>query len=78
MKCISIGSRLILRNVLDSVRSYLMSISVPLTVLSSIESLRAWFFWSADLDERRMSWVRWDLVLPNKGDGGLRLGVFCV
>lgn len=38
--------------------------------------MREKFFWGADVDERRMHWVRWDKVLAVKEEGGLRVGNF--
>ncbi|KAL4584913.1 hypothetical protein LXL04_009524 [Taraxacum kok-saghyz] len=48
--------------------------SVPLTVLKTLETLRARFFWGADVGERKLHWVRWDRVLSSIQDGGLGVG----
>lgn len=32
------------------------------------------FFLGGDVDHRKMSWVKWDLVLPDKSRGGLKIG----
>nr|KAJ0209405.1 hypothetical protein LSAT_V11C400225470 [Lactuca sativa] len=31
-------------------------------------------FWGADVQERKISWVKWDLILNCKEKGGLRVG----
>lgn len=75
-KTLSFGGRLtIVKSVLGSLGSYLMSIFlVPMSVLTSLEALRAKFFWGADVDERRMHRVRWDRVLASREEGGLGVG----
>ncbi|XP_052625816.1 uncharacterized protein LOC128132862 [Lactuca sativa] len=75
-KRLSVGGRLTLvKSVLGSLGSYLMSAFLaPISVLKVLESLRARFFWGADIDERRMHWVRWDRVLTSRDDGGLGIG----
>ena len=72
-KMLSIGGRLtLLKSVLGSIGSYLMSVfGVPTTVLKSLEALRARFFWGADIGERKIHWVSWSRVLASKDDGGL-------
>lgn len=75
-KCLSFGGRsTLVKAILGSVASYLMSIyAVPLTVIRDLERLRSTFFWGADLNDRRMHWVRWDKLLTPKEFGGLGIG----
>lgn len=52
--------------------SYLMLIFLaPYSVLTSLEAMRAKFFWGVDMNERHMHWVRWDIVLVTRVEGGL-------
>ena len=39
-----------------------------------LESIRAKFFWGADAQERKISWVKWNLILNCKEKGGLGVG----
>ena len=74
-KMLSIGGRLtLLKTVLGSHGSYLMSLfAIPTTVLKSLEALRTLFF-GADIGERKINWVSWSRVLASKENGGLGVG----
>ena len=56
VKTLYFGGRLTLvKSVLGSLGSYLMSIFlVPMSILTSLEAMRAKFFWGENVDERRM------------------------
>ncbi|GJX40419.1 RNA-directed DNA polymerase, eukaryota, reverse transcriptase zinc-binding domain protein, partial [Tanacetum coccineum] len=75
-KLLSIGGRLtLLKSVMGSLAIYYMSIyKVPATVLKLLESLRARFFWGADLGERKLHWIAWNRVLSSRDSGGLGVG----
>ncbi|PWA47507.1 RNA-directed DNA polymerase, eukaryota [Artemisia annua] len=75
-KLLSIGGRLtLLKSVVGSLAIYYMSIyKVPATVLKLLESLRARFFWGADLGERKLHWIAWNRVLSSRDSGGLGVG----
>lgn len=49
---------------------------VLITMLNSLERMKASFFWGADLDDRRMHWVKWDRIVASRDDGGM--GVWSV
>lgn len=60
---------------LGTVGMYFISIfSIPIIVLCSLESLRAQFFWGADIRERCMHWVGWEKALASRVKGGLGNG----
>ncbi|KAL4569633.1 hypothetical protein LXL04_025275 [Taraxacum kok-saghyz] len=40
----------------------------------SMEKLRSRFFWGMEEDEKKLHWVRWDLILNGKEKGGLEVG----
>nr|GEZ52070.1 RNA-directed DNA polymerase, eukaryota [Tanacetum cinerariifolium] len=75
-KTLSVGGRLtLLKSVLGSLPTYYMSLfKVHGGVLKQLEGLRNSFFLGADLDERKMTWVRWKKVLAQKQYGGLGVG----
>nr|GEV62914.1 RNA-directed DNA polymerase, eukaryota, reverse transcriptase zinc-binding domain protein [Tanacetum cinerariifolium] len=72
LKILSIGGRLtLLKSVLGAISIYHMSIfKVPMKVLQNIESIRACFFNGADVNSKKLSWVRWKNVLAAKDVGG--------
>ncbi|KAL7599452.1 hypothetical protein Lser_V15G24065 [Lactuca serriola] len=75
-KSLSFGGRLtLIKSVLGSLGSYLMFVfMVPICILNSLEALRSRIFWGANLEDTRMHLVRWDRVLADKKEGGLRIG----
>ncbi|GJT65778.1 RNA-directed DNA polymerase, eukaryota [Tanacetum coccineum] len=78
MKTLSIGGRLtLLKSVLGSTPIYYMSIfKVPSQVLKRMEAIRSHFFNGADVNEKKMSWVKWNRVLASKDKGGLGVSSF--
>ncbi|GJT59199.1 hypothetical protein Tco_1002732 [Tanacetum coccineum] len=49
--------------------------NVPSTVTSKLlESLRARFFWGADLGERKLHWIAWNRCFSSRDSGGLGVG----
>lgn len=70
-----LGRLTLLKSVLGSIgMNYLSFFPVPLSVLHSLESLKARFFWGAYLGKRRTHKVSWDRVLASKKEGGLGVG----
>ncbi|GJV54164.1 hypothetical protein Tco_1449905, partial [Tanacetum coccineum] len=47
---------------------------MPSTFVKKLESMRNQFFLGGDIDERKMSWVRWNKCLASKDLGGLKIG----
>nr|GEV34611.1 RNA-directed DNA polymerase, eukaryota, reverse transcriptase zinc-binding domain protein [Tanacetum cinerariifolium] len=78
MKTLSIGGRLtLLKSVLGSLPLYYMSMfKVPLQVLKKIESIHSHFFNGVELNNKKMSLIKWDNVLASKENGGLGISSF--
>ncbi|GJU25341.1 hypothetical protein Tco_1163962 [Tanacetum coccineum] len=74
-KRMSFGGRLTLvKWVLGSLPLYYFSMfRVPLSVLKNLESIRNTFFWGWSGDGKKISWVKWDLLLSSFGAGGLNI-----
>ncbi|GKB64193.1 RNA-directed DNA polymerase, eukaryota [Tanacetum coccineum] len=74
--CLSIGGRSILMSaVLGSLPTYYLSLfRMPRTVCNKLEAMRSKFFWGAEDTNRKIHWVKWDLVLASKDRGGLGFG----
>ncbi|GJZ83465.1 RNA-directed DNA polymerase, eukaryota, reverse transcriptase zinc-binding domain protein [Tanacetum coccineum] len=72
-RLLSVGGRLsLIKSVLGHLPSYYMSIySMPSSVIKKLESMRNRFFLGGDLEERKMTWVRWNKCLASKDHGGL-------
>ena len=70
---LSIGGRLtLIKTVLGSVSIYYMSLfKVPESVIKELERYRATFFWGGGVNDRKISWVKWDSVLNERDKGGL-------
>nr|GEV01413.1 RNA-directed DNA polymerase, eukaryota, reverse transcriptase zinc-binding domain protein [Tanacetum cinerariifolium] len=61
--------------VLGNLLTYFMSIYLMhVSIRSKLESMRSKFFRGADLNESKMSWVKWEKCLSSKKRGGLRIG----
>ncbi|GKB88254.1 putative RNA-directed DNA polymerase, eukaryota, reverse transcriptase zinc-binding domain protein [Tanacetum coccineum] len=73
---LSVGGRLsLIKSVLSSLTIYYMSIyMMPITVQKKLESMRNNFFIGGDMDDKKMTWVRWKKCLENKDLGGLGIG----
>nr|GEW48800.1 RNA-directed DNA polymerase, eukaryota, reverse transcriptase zinc-binding domain protein [Tanacetum cinerariifolium] len=73
LKTLSIGGRLtLLKSDLGAISIYHMSIfKVPIKVLQNIEYIRARFFNGADVNSKKLNWVRWKSVLAAKDVGDL-------
>ncbi|KAL4570859.1 hypothetical protein LXL04_026522 [Taraxacum kok-saghyz] len=48
---------------LSSWKIKMLSMGVPVTLVKYLEAVRARFLWGAEGDERKISWVRWDVVV---------------
>nr|GEW74671.1 hypothetical protein [Tanacetum cinerariifolium] len=70
---LSIGGRLtLLKSVLGSTPIYAMSLyKTPKSVLHSMESIRRKFFYEANDDIKKITWISWSKVLAAKDKGGL-------
>ncbi|GJR98826.1 RNA-directed DNA polymerase, eukaryota, reverse transcriptase zinc-binding domain protein [Tanacetum coccineum] len=75
-RLLSVGGRLsLIKYVLGHLPTYYMSIyPMPSTIVKKLESMRNQFFLGGDIDERKMSWVRWNKCLASKDLGGLGIG----
>ncbi|KAK9058221.1 hypothetical protein SSX86_023061 [Deinandra increscens subsp. villosa] len=73
---LSIGGRATLvTSVLGALGSYYFSMfPLPRNVIKKLESIRARFFWGFDDQEKKSPWIKWDLVLTSKENGGLGFG----
>nr|KAJ0219586.1 hypothetical protein LSAT_V11C300119750 [Lactuca sativa] len=73
VKMLSIGGRLTLvKSVLGNLGIYFFSLfHMLVTVCHLLESLRARFFWGMEEDQRRIHWVKWDIILNSRDKGGL-------
>nr|GEY42073.1 hypothetical protein [Tanacetum cinerariifolium]GEY47340.1 hypothetical protein [Tanacetum cinerariifolium] len=73
---LSVGGRLfLLKSVLGSLPTYYMSIyMMPATVQKKLEAIRNKFFIGGDLEDKKITWVRWKKCLANKDLGGLGIG----
>nr|GEV65397.1 reverse transcriptase domain-containing protein [Tanacetum cinerariifolium] len=68
---LSIGGRSILISaVLGSLPTYyLLLFRMPRTVYNKLKAMRSKFFWGAEDSNRKIHWVKWDLVLASKDRG---------
>ncbi|GJW85507.1 RNA-directed DNA polymerase, eukaryota, reverse transcriptase zinc-binding domain protein [Tanacetum coccineum] len=66
--CLSVGGRLcLIKSVLVHLPTYYMSIyPMPSTIAKKLESMCNQFFSGGYIDERKMSWVRWNKCLASK------------
>nr|GEV35062.1 RNA-directed DNA polymerase, eukaryota, reverse transcriptase zinc-binding domain protein [Tanacetum cinerariifolium] len=61
--------------VLGSLPTYYLSLfRMPRTICNKLEAMRSKFFWGAEDTNRKIHWVKWDLVLASKDCGGLGFG----
>ncbi|XP_071708950.1 uncharacterized mitochondrial protein AtMg00310-like [Rutidosis leptorrhynchoides] len=70
---LSIGGRLnLIKFVLGGLGVYYLSLfKAPVSIIKSIEKLRARFFWGGSKEKRKMAWIKWDQVLASREKGGL-------
>ncbi|KAL4579070.1 hypothetical protein LXL04_015205 [Taraxacum kok-saghyz] len=76
LKMLSIGGRLTLtKSVLGSLGNYYLAMfRILVAVRKKLESIRARFFWGVEESEKKMQWVKWDLILNSRCKGGLSVG----
>lgn len=76
VKLLSIGGRLnLIRSVLGSLGIYYMSMFKILeTIVNLLEALSATFFWVGDDIQRKISWIKWEIVLNSIDKVGLGVG----
>jgi len=74
-KFISLGGRVVLLySVLNSIPIYYLSfMKMPSKVWRKVVRIQREFLWGGVEGGRRISWVKWKVVCPPKGDGGLRV-----
>ncbi|GKC33644.1 putative RNA-directed DNA polymerase, eukaryota, reverse transcriptase zinc-binding domain protein [Tanacetum coccineum] len=72
-KTLSIGGRLtLIRSILSSLPIFYLSLfKAPMKIINLLESIRSILFWGFKDSQRRISWVKWKLVLLDKETGGL-------
>ncbi|GJZ63745.1 putative RNA-directed DNA polymerase, eukaryota, reverse transcriptase zinc-binding domain protein, partial [Tanacetum coccineum] len=75
-KTLSIGGRLtLIRSILGSLPIFYLSLfKAPMKIINLLESIRSILFWGFKDSQRRISWVKWKLVLLDKETGGLGVG----
>nr|GFB08322.1 RNA-directed DNA polymerase, eukaryota, reverse transcriptase zinc-binding domain protein [Tanacetum cinerariifolium] len=75
-KLLSVGGRLsLIKAVLSNLPTYFMSIYwMRVSIRSKLESMRSKFFRGTDLNESKMSWVKWEKCLLSKKRWGLGIG----
>ncbi|GKD03807.1 RNA-directed DNA polymerase, eukaryota, reverse transcriptase zinc-binding domain protein [Tanacetum coccineum] len=73
---LSFGGRLtLIKSVLGSLGIYYFSIfKVSVSVLKSLEKMRATFFWGGTQDNRKLAWLKWPNVVASFEKGGLNIG----
>nr|GEZ07864.1 RNA-directed DNA polymerase, eukaryota [Tanacetum cinerariifolium] len=73
LETLSIRGRLtLLKSVLSSTPIYSMSLyKVPKAVLNSMESIRKNLFNGIQIDDKKITWVKWSKVMAAKKHGGL-------
>ncbi|GJT05680.1 RNA-directed DNA polymerase, eukaryota, reverse transcriptase zinc-binding domain protein [Tanacetum coccineum] len=75
-RLLSVGGRLsLIKSVLGNLPTFYMSIyMMPVSIRKKLESLRNNFFIGADLDDKKMTWVKWNRCLASKKESGLGIG----
>ncbi|XP_071727252.1 uncharacterized protein [Rutidosis leptorrhynchoides] len=70
---LSFGARLtLIKSVLGYLGTYFFSFfRVPRGIIHHLESLRARFIWGGSKEERKIHWVKWDVINKSKEKGGL-------
>nr|GEW12948.1 hypothetical protein [Tanacetum cinerariifolium] len=78
-KLLSIGGRLtLIQYVLGSTGIYYMSIfKCPESILKTLESIRASFFWGGCGERKKMTWVKWSHVMASLDKGAGMDGKGC-
>ncbi|GJX60146.1 putative RNA-directed DNA polymerase, eukaryota, reverse transcriptase zinc-binding domain protein [Tanacetum coccineum] len=73
---LSVGGRLsLIKSVLGHILTYYMSIyPMPSSIIKKLESMRNRFFLGGDIEERKLTLVRWNKCLASKDHGGLGIG----
>nr|GEW55415.1 RNA-directed DNA polymerase, eukaryota, reverse transcriptase zinc-binding domain protein [Tanacetum cinerariifolium] len=72
-RLLSVGGRLsLIKSVLGNLPTYYMSIYLmPVSIRKKLESFRNKCFIGGDLDDKKMTWVKWERILASKKDGGI-------
>ncbi|GJX25241.1 hypothetical protein Tco_0231537 [Tanacetum coccineum] len=69
------GHLTLIKYVLGRLGNYYFSIfKVPESVIRSLESLRAIFFWGGRENNKKIAWVKWSNILASLDKGGLGVG----
>lgn len=68
------GKLALVKSVAQSIPTYLMTcFKIPIGVLDRIHSIIARFLWGQKCDEKRIHWLRWEILCKPKREGGLGL-----
>ncbi|XP_057792367.1 uncharacterized protein LOC131009155 [Salvia miltiorrhiza] len=66
------GKMVLIKSVLQSIPSYIMScFALPSQVCQNLNNVAARFFWGQKNEERRIHWKSWKFLCTTKGSGGL-------
>ncbi|GKU91817.1 hypothetical protein SLEP1_g5632 [Rubroshorea leprosula] len=66
------GQIMLINSVLSSLPVFLMSVYLILKgTLNSIDKIRRSFLWGGEGEERKISWVKWEMICKDKEYGGL-------
>ena len=58
--------------VLQALPSFVMSLfKIPTEIVNEIEKLIKHFWWSQDLNTRKMHWIKWEALIEIKKHGGM-------
>ena len=67
-----VGRLTLIKSVLDSLPTYYFSLfKAPMKVINILERLMRRFLWGGSDEVKKISWVAWDTVTKDIGDGGL-------
>ncbi|KAL8521249.1 hypothetical protein ACS0TY_011693 [Phlomoides rotata] len=68
------GKLALIKLVVQSIPTYLMScFRIPNIVIEQVESTIARFFWGQKEEERRVHWLKWEVLCRDKADRDLGL-----
>nr|GEZ21848.1 RNA-directed DNA polymerase, eukaryota, reverse transcriptase zinc-binding domain protein [Tanacetum cinerariifolium] len=75
-RLLSVGGRVsLIKSVLCNLPTYYLSLyKMPTFVLKKLESMHNKFFIRGDLDDKKATWVKWNVCLASKATGGLGIG----
>ncbi|XP_021999705.1 uncharacterized protein LOC110897235 [Helianthus annuus] len=69
------GRMTLAKSVLGSLLSYFLSLfSAPKCIIKKLEKIRRDFLWGKSSSRHNMRWIKWDLLLKSRKDGGMGMG----